>query len=162
MSRWLRDYLISSGVDSSKVFYAGGGNIDPSLVNYSKKKGNKFLFVGRDFKRKNGQLVIDAFKIARSHNSELELYIAVDDKFKIEQDGIIEVRDFSNNKEKYYNMCDVFVMPSKFEAFGLVFAEALTYGLPCIGIKKYEMPYIIEDNITGYLLEDENPYTLAD
>jgi len=52
-------------------------------------------------------------------------------------------------------------MPSKFEAYGLVFIEALVYGLPCIGRDAYEMPYFIKENETGYLLREESPQTLA-
>ena len=43
------------------------------------------------------------------------------------------------------NLCDYFVMPSKFEAYGLVFAEALIYGLPCIGKKCYARPEFINN-----------------
>lgn len=53
-------------------------------------------------------------------------------------------------------------MPSKFEAYGLVFPEALTFGLPCIGRNAYEMPYFIEEGETGYLLKQENAEELAD
>lgn len=52
----------------------------------------------------------------------------------------------------FYNLCDVFCMPSYFEAYGLVFVEALLFGLPCIGRNCYEMPYFIEEGKTGYLL----------
>ena len=37
-------------------------------------------------------------------------------------------------------------MPSYFEAYGLVFIEALTYGLPCIGRNAFEMPNFIQDS----------------
>lgn len=63
---------------------------------------------------------------------------------------------------QYLNLCDVFCMPSKFEAYGLVFPEALTFGLPCIGRNAYEMPYFIEEGETGYLLKQENAEELAD
>ncbi|KAI9130463.1 glycosyltransferase [Acaryochloris sp. CCMEE 5410] len=33
----------------------------------------------------------------------------------------------------YYNLCDVFVMPSKLEGFGIVYLEALACGKPVIG-----------------------------
>lgn len=33
----------------------------------------------------------------------------------------------------YYNLCDVFVMPSKLEGFGIVYLEALACGKPAIG-----------------------------
>lgn len=48
-----------------------------------------------------------------------------------------------------------------FEAYGLVFVEALTFGLPCIGRNCYEMPYFIEDGKTGLLLQHDNPRELA-
>jgi glycosyltransferase involved in cell wall biosynthesis len=33
----------------------------------------------------------------------------------------------------YYNLCDVFVMPSKLEGFGIVYLEALACGKPTMG-----------------------------
>ena len=52
-------------------------------------------------------------------------------------------------------------MPSYFEAYGLVFIEALTFGLPCIGRNVYEMPYFIENGETGYLLDKDDVDELA-
>ena len=62
----------------------------------------------------------------------------------------------------YFNTCDIFCMPSYFEAYGLVFIEALTYGLPCIGRNCYEMPYFIEDGKTGLLIDNDNSTELAE
>ena len=61
----------------------------------------------------------------------------------------------------YYNLCDVFCMPSYFEAYGLVFAEALTYGLPCIDRDKFAMSEFIEDGCTGRLISGEDAEELA-
>ena len=61
-----------------------------------------------------------------------------------------------------YNLCDIFCMPSYFEAYGLVFAEALVYGLPCIGRDKFSMREIIEDGRTGRLLAEDNAELLAE
>ena len=33
----------------------------------------------------------------------------------------------------YYNLCDIFVIPSKGEGFGIVYLEALACGKPVIG-----------------------------
>ena len=52
-------------------------------------------------------------------------------------------------------------MPSYFEAYGLVFAEALTYGLPCIGRDKFAMSEFIEDGCTGRLISGEDAEELA-
>lgn len=60
-----------------------------------------------------------------------------------------------------FNKCDIFCMPSYFEAYGLVFIEALCYGLPCIGRNVYEMPYLIKEGENGYLLKEDNPKELS-
>lgn len=53
-------------------------------------------------------------------------------------------------------------MPSHFEAYGLVFIEALSFGLPCIGRDAYEMPYFIEEGVTGELIKTESIQELVD
>ena len=141
-----------------KVHHVGGGcNIDVSRIDVSKKTGNKILFVGRDFKRKNGPLVVEAFKKAKAVSPEIELYIAGTNNVNIDYDGIHILGDISSEElTEYFNICDIFCMPSIFEAYGLVFPEALTFGLPCIGRDAYEMPHFIEENETGYLLKEED------
>lgn len=164
MSKWLAKYLVENmHLPSERVCYVGGGeNIDISKVDMSKKTGNKFLFVGKDFERKNGPLVVEAFKKLRSGNKSYELYIAGIKKDNIKGDGIHNLGLLSFDQLiKYFNLCDVFVMPSLFEAYGLVFNEALSFGLPCIGYNAYEMPYLIDDEIDGYLLKTNDANELA-
>lgn len=81
---------------------------------------------------------------------------------ELQIDGVHVLGDLPAGKlYHYFNLCDIFCMPSKFEAYGLVFIEALVYGLPCIGRDAYEMPYFIDENETGYLLKEESPDVLA-
>ena len=79
MGEWLHDYMTSQyPALSSKMYYIGGGtNLDPSKINDSQKSGNKFLFVGRDYERKGGDLVLSAFNILREkYMPSAELHIA--------------------------------------------------------------------------------------
>lgn len=139
-----------------------GYNIDPLKIDASQKMGNKILFVGRDFERKNGPLVIEAFNLAKKEKSDLELYIAGPKNLNIHADGIVCLGDLNSEELiNYFNICDIFCMPSRFEAYGLVFPEALTFGLPCIGRDAYEMPYFIEDGVTGYLLKNQRAEELS-
>lgn len=162
MGEWFRKFLISSGIPTNKVYTVGAGiNLDKSKIDITHKKGNKILFVGRDFIRKNGPLVIDAFKIAKHLRNDIELYIAGPTPGE-QLEGVHWLGDVSIDDLSYYfNLCDIFCMPSKFEAYGIVFIEALTYGLPCIGRDAFEMPYFIEDGQTGYLLKNEDATELA-
>jgi phosphatidylinositol alpha-1,6-mannosyltransferase len=47
----------------------------------------------------------------------------------------------------------VFVMPSKKEGFGIVFVEAMTAGLPCIGANHGGTPEVIQHGENGFLIE---------
>ena len=53
-----------------------------------------------------------------------------------------------------YQAADVFCMPSRFEAFGVVFVEAMLHGVCCIGTDHCAMPEIIERDETGWLVPD--------
>ena len=53
----------------------------------------------------------------------------------------------------FYAACDLFVAPSRFESFGLIFIEAMMYAKPVIGCRSGGMPEIIVDGETGLLAE---------
>lgn len=165
MGHWLKSFLVKSGLPDDKVIHVGGGiNVDFSLIKPQKKSHNKILFVGKDFKRKGGHVTYEAFKILKKRGENVELYVAGPEVNPIQKpiegyhyEGQVNFKKVA----ELFNMCDVFCMPSYFEAYGLVFIEALTFGLPCIGRNCYEMPYFIEDGKTGLLLKKDDANELA-
>lgn len=166
MGKWLSKFLIDNEiVRSDKVFHVGGGiNLDKSVIDYSNKKGKRILFVGRDFVRKGGQLVIEAFKILKKTRKDVELYLAgpITNPVLEQIEGYHFIGDCDYKKTaELFNLCDVFCMPSYFEAYGIVFIEALCFGLPVIGRDVYEMPYIVKDGKSGLLLSNNSPSELA-
>ena len=169
MSNWLREDLIkNTGIDANKVHHVGGGcNVDISKINYKQKEGNKFIFVGRDWARKNGELVVEAFKslALRLPQYNAQLYIAGPSSCPQSIQGNNNIHFLGNLSAdelyKYYNLCDYFVMPSNFEAYGLVFGEALSFGLPCIGKNCYAMPEFIKDGKNGYLIQNSDAQELT-
>jgi glycosyltransferase involved in cell wall biosynthesis len=52
----------------------------------------------------------------------------------------------------YYASCDLFVLPSVKEGFGIVFLEAMSHGKPCIGARAGGVPEVIRDGATGVLV----------
>jgi glycogen synthase len=54
--------------------------------------------------------------------------------------------------EAAYAQCDIFVAPSRYESFGLIFLEAMRFGVPCIGCDAGGMPEVVEDQVTGILV----------
>jgi glycosyltransferase involved in cell wall biosynthesis len=57
---------------------------------------------------------------------------------------------------------DLFVMPSRLEGFGMVFVEALARGLPCIGRRAFAMPELIDDGVTGAIVDSLDPKDVAE
>jgi len=60
-----------------------------------------------------------------------------------------------------YQKADVLCVPSVYEAFGLVFAEAQCFGLPCIGSKGTGAEETIIDGKNGYLVEKRDVKGIA-
>lgn len=60
-----------------------------------------------------------------------------------------------------YQTCDLFVAPSLYESFGLIYLEAMNYGKPVIGCRAGGIPEVINEGITGLLAEPEAPDSLA-
>jgi glycosyltransferase involved in cell wall biosynthesis len=56
---------------------------------------------------------------------------------------------------------DVLVQPSLTESFGLVVAEAMATGVPVVASRVGGVPEIVEDGVTGFLVEPQNPGELA-
>jgi glycosyltransferase involved in cell wall biosynthesis len=56
---------------------------------------------------------------------------------------------------------DVFVAPSRYESFGLVFVEAMRWGTPVVGTTTGGIPEVIEDGRSGLLVPPESPADLA-
>lgn len=61
----------------------------------------------------------------------------------------------------YYNSCDIFLLPSTKEGFGVVFLEAMSFGKPCIGVNSGAISEVISHGKTGFLVEPNNPTELA-
>jgi glycosyltransferase involved in cell wall biosynthesis/GT2 family glycosyltransferase len=51
-----------------------------------------------------------------------------------------------------YNNCDIFIAPSRYESFGLIYVEAMMWGKPCIGTISGGVPEVIKHNDNGILI----------
>ncbi len=61
-----------------------------------------------------------------------------------------------------YQECDLFVAPSLYESFGLIYLEAMNYAKPVIGCLAGGIPEVVEQGVTGRLVEPEAPAALAE
>lgn len=171
MSRWLADDMIDSGVPRDKIVVVPPGvNVeisDDTPVPERRRSGPaRLLFVGRDFDTKAGDQVVAAYRLLRAeHGSGVVLTVIGPSSWPLPEmpDGI-DFRGPQPREEVDAAMAshDLFVMPSRFEGFGIAFVEALARGLPCIGRNAFAMPEIIDPASGGRLIESEDPGELAD
>jgi len=110
-----------------------------------KKPNTEFIFVGRFFNEEFAKRV--------------HAYI--------EKENIGHAVKFSgpkidNEKAAEYKKADIFVFPSEIDIFGVVNIEAMAAGLPVIASDVNEMPWIIDDGITGYIIPPKDPQKLAE
>ena len=71
---------------------------------------------------------------------------------------------FNNDQDSLktiYSACDILIMPSRLEAFGLVALEAGSCSLPCVSFKETGVEDIIKHNYDGYLADYLNVEDLA-
>jgi glycosyltransferase involved in cell wall biosynthesis len=61
----------------------------------------------------------------------------------------------------YLAQCNVIILPSLFEPFGLVFIESFAAKIPVVTFDAEAANEIIEDDITGFLVEKQNIEALA-
>ena len=133
------------------------------------KVGTKIIgYIGRiDIKEKGIDVLLNAFNKV-NHDSLILLLIGngKDENFISEfvkncKHRIIVLPE-TKNVFNYYNLMDIFILPSKTEPFGIVLLEAGLMKLPVIASNVDGIPEIIENNVNGLLFESENLEELAE
>lgn len=175
MSRWNADYLVRAGlVEASRAHAVHSGInvpvVPPSHDDIRRKRSRAWrevLFVGRDFFRKGGDLVVQAFELARrSASTPIRLVVAGPTTWPSSipmppDTEFLGDLAMSAVRERLRS-ADVLVMPSHFEAFGIIFVEALASGVPAIGRRAFAMPEMIDHGRNGYLVETDDVTALAE
>ena len=120
-------------------------------------------------KRKNQLSVIRAAEllISRGFNIHYTIVGAIKDRNlfkKIQKNAFVEYVPPKTKEEllQFYRKTDVFVLPSKTETFGLVYAEAMTQSLPVIFTRGQGFDLQFEEGTVGYSVDCENPEEIAD
>jgi len=151
------------GINAMKVkVIPFGANIDniPSKDELHHKIGSslKLLFVGKDWKRKGGEIAFDTMKLLNEEG--IEAHLTVVGCVPPVSDQRMKVVSFLNkNKKKdaeilrsLYIDSNFFIMPSRKECYGVVFCEAAAFGLPVLSSVTGGIPTIVKDGVNGYLL----------
>lgn len=101
----------------------------------------KILFVGRLSRQKNVPRLLDAFRLLQKKHDSV-LHIAGDGEERSSIESYIKTNDIPNvvlhgtvvgeRLPALYASCDIFVLPSDYESFGIVNLEAMAAGIPIV------------------------------
>ena len=117
----------------------------------------RLLFVGVDWLRKGGDVAVAVAQDLNEQGIKTEL-----DVVGCEDPGglpdFVKVHGFISRKteegkqklEELFSSATFFILPTQAECFGLVFAEASSYGLPSLAVKTGGVPTAIREGVNGW------------
>ena len=160
-AHFLHDHILKHyNVDVNKLIFVGTGippfpEISENDRKIGKPREPSFLFVGKDFERKGGKNLLEAFEHVILKNSLAKLYIVGPKKIagKLPKNVVFIGR--LNDRmlmQRLFLESWFFVLPTLHDSFGFAFLEAMNYGLPCIGTNIFAIPEIIKDGKTGIIV----------
>lgn len=151
--------------EKTLVVYAGSNvKYNTSAIPNPKKYLLKnILFVGVEWERKGGPILVEIFKKVLEKHPDASLTIVGCRPKNISLPncdilGKIPVEQIY----PYYNSASVFCLPTLREPFGIVLVEAMNYRLPVISNNIGSIPDLIQNGYNGYLINNNiNEYTNA-
>lgn len=112
----------------------------------------RLLFVGGDFVRKGGDLLLDVWR--RHLRERCDLHLVTRESIS-EEPGLHVHRDLAPNDQQLielYHTSDALVLPTRSDCFSLASIEAMAAGLPVITSPVGGIPEIVKDRVTGLLV----------
>ncbi len=170
--------FLKFGIDKSKIFklynplnnrYFELRDSTNFMKKYKLEDSKIIMFLGQAHKGKRIDLIIKALPLIVKEVPNVKLLIAGPDfgnysnlKSLAFQEGVIDYVLFlgeldDNEKLDALNLCDILVLPSEYEAFGMVLAEAMAFGKPVIATKTPGPLEIVRDNYNGFLINKDSP-----
>ncbi|HZP12817.1 MAG TPA: glycosyltransferase family 4 protein [Nevskiaceae bacterium] len=168
IGRHVRDDLISHyGVSPDRVTAVGTGRGSIEAYAGAKRYDNgEMLFVAKLRAQEKGvALVAAAFAMAVRRNRNLKLTLIGRDEYAHFAAEIpnVAAKAFVSAEElqKAFEKASLFVMPARYEPWGLVYLEALACRTPIVALDRNAGPEFCDNGRSGFLLEREDPEALA-
>lgn len=164
-SQWAHDSALTHyDLDPARArvdLFGANLDVDPGFRERQLDGPLTILFVGYDWERKGGDLVLATWRLLREATGDAELHIVgCKPPVAANIDGVTvhgrlrksDPRDYAKLTH-LYDRASMFFMPSRAEAFGMVFCEAAAYGIPSVAAITGGVPSVVIDNETGLLLD---------
>jgi len=161
--------IIRNGVNLKKLV---------SKHNFKEKyqiNSNYILFVGRFSKSKGIETLINAFSIVKNELKDSNIHLVimgVDFGYQAEMEKLIKKLNLSEEIKviknpprddviSAYGESEFLVLPSQWELSPLVPLESFAFKKPVISTNSHGIPYTVQNNKNGILVEPENSLELS-
>ncbi len=167
---WARDSLVRDyGVPEELITVIPPG-VD--LAQWPRRSGDdrlrsslerkpRLLFVGGEFERKGGEILLDCFN--RYLQDDCELHIVTQSPVPPSRNVYIyhNVTANSDTLLRLYSEADIFVFPTLADCAPLAIPEAMAASLPIVTTRVAAIPEMVSDGEQGYLVEPGESDALA-
>lgn len=163
------DFVSLSKICENVIKINNFNALNPSKLGDLKNK--KAISIGKLDSQKGFDMLIDAWEIVSKYHPEwtLEIFGEGESKLflenKILEKGLtkqIFIKGLIIDVEAAYLDSSIYILSSRFEGFGMVLLEALSYGIPIVSFDCEAGPSeILEDGVSGFLVEPGNIQVLA-
>lgn len=105
--------------------------------------------------------LIKAIAILNKNEISVKLVLVGDGREKANYEQLVKELSLENNViftgyqndvNSFYSIFDIFSLVSSHESFGLVLVEAMLHKIPIVAAKVGGMQYIVDNNLTGFLV----------
>lgn len=156
--------FIPNGIDDFWI-----SNVGQQKNLYSDGNSIKLVFAGRIDKNKNILAIIEAIKVLNKAGYDCHLSVVgriVDESIfsEMQKSEFVQYLGLKAKEEliRVYRENDIFIMPSFTETFGLVYAEAMSQGLPVIYTQFQGFDKQFEDGVVGFPVNPNDAKNIAD
>jgi glycosyltransferase involved in cell wall biosynthesis len=165
-SEWTKGSLVRDyGVDPSLITVIPPGTTlsnfpDPSTRGPRRPGQLRLLFVGGDFVRKGGDLLLEVFRRHLRSSCELHLVTAAD---VASGDGVHVhrgVKPHSPELLALYADADVFVLPTRGDCLAVVLGEAMASSLPIVTTRVGAHAEAVKDGESGFVIDVDDAHAL--
>jgi glycosyltransferase involved in cell wall biosynthesis len=151
------------GVPEDRVDAVGGGVSFATMPERSERQREPLvLYVGRDWRRKGGDRLVEAFRRVRAARPDARLVIVGTEEPAAEP-GVEVLGRMADRGAlaDLYARASVYCLPSRFEPYGLSVLEAMAHELPCVVTDVGALPDIVIDGETGAVVPPDDAGALA-
>ena len=131
-----------------------------ALIDSKSRDICKLLFIGVDWERKGGDVALKVVELLNNMGVQTELHIVGCDPEGsmptfVVRHGFIPKNTVEGQKklDQLFSEAHFFILPTQAEMFGVVFAEASSWGVPSIATNTGGVPSAVRDGINGFTLD---------